>query len=85
MTKNNLHTIEGHKAAADAINRESFIIIFGREPQGTELQDWISGLRETAEADIERSFPDRLVQIREGQWRVERDLCAWQEGGIAND
>lgn len=85
MTKNNLHTLEGHKAAADAINRESFIIIFGREPQGAELQDWISGLLETAEADIERSFPDRLVKIREGHWRMERDLHVWQEGGIAND
>lgn len=82
MIKNNLHTLEGHKAAADAINRESFIIMFEREPQGAELQDWISRLRETVEADIERSFPDRLVQIREGQWRLERDLCAWQEGGI---
>lgn len=82
MIKNNLHTLEDHKAAADAINRESFIIIFGRESQGTELQDWIRGLRETAEADIERSFPDRIVQIREGQWRVERDLCAWQQGGV---
>lgn len=80
--KMSVNKLSGWGAIAASTNRESFASIFGREPQGTELQDWISGLRETAEADIERSFPDRLVQIREGQWRVERDLCAWQEGGV---
>jgi hypothetical protein len=80
--KMSVNKLSGWGTIAASTNHESFIIIFGREPQGAELQDWISGLRETAEADIERSFPDRLVQIREDQWRMERDLCAWQEGGI---
>lgn len=74
MTKNNLHTLEGYKAAADTINRESFILIFGREPQGAELQDWISGLREAAEADIDRSSTDTLVKVGEDKWRFVRYL-----------
>lgn len=69
--KKSVNELSGWTAAAAEQNRESFITIFGRQPEPGEVECWVRGLRETAEADIDRSYSDRLVKIN-GQWRADR-------------
>lgn len=69
--KNQINTLEGWSEAAAETNRESFITIFGRQPEPGEVESWISELRETADKDLDRSFTDVLVKVGE-QWRADR-------------
>lgn len=72
MKKNNLHTLENWKAIAASTNRESFITIFGREPQPGEVEKWVSEMRADEESNTERSYDERLVKVSKDQWRWER-------------
>lgn len=69
--KKSVNELSGWTEAAAKTNRESFITIFGRQPEPGEAESWISGLKEAAEADIDRSFTDVLVKVGE-QWRADR-------------
>ena len=77
--KKSVNELSGWTEAAAKTNRESFITIFGRQPEPGEAESWISGLKEAAEADIDRSYSDRLVKVGE-QWRSERFFPAPCEG-----
>ncbi|WP_320164317.1 hypothetical protein [uncultured Trichococcus sp.] len=69
--KNQINSLKGWTAAATETNRESFITIFGRQPEPGEVESWVNELRESAEADVDRSFTDVLVKVGE-QWRADR-------------
>lgn len=69
--KNQINALDGWKAAAAETNRESFITIFGRQPEPGEVESWVNELRESAEANVDRSFTDVLVKVGE-QWRADR-------------
>lgn len=77
--KNQINSLKGWTEAAAKTNRESFITVFGRQPEPGEVECWVHELRKTAEVDIDKSFTDRLVKVGE-QWRSERFFPAPCEG-----
>ncbi|MPM36878.1 hypothetical protein SDC9_83482 [bioreactor metagenome] len=74
-----VNELSGWTEAAAKTNCESFITIFGRQPEPGEVETWVSEIRKTAETDIDRSFTDVLVKVGE-QWRSERFFPAPCEG-----